>query len=185
MKYKLEIDDENSCFEGWAFLHFSTPLPGYALADSLNRLYDYRLQRIDGLAVGPQAVWPLYRHEDPVRHLIVFLLVPTAPTFPWLDSDKLLIVKGRIADVEVDSIYTDFTTPPHRPEGDLLAREHADLLDSLLAAFTIASPLDLSQHADKNLWQHCNTLLSCIEQRHLDLGNEERELLELTMRQRK
>ncbi len=173
MKYKLDLDEGLFGFVGWAFVHFHTATPGYILADTLNRLYNLRLHRIDDMQVD-DTPWPLFRHEDPVRHLIYFLTA--SPT-----GDKLLIVKGERADDEARFIQTDFSQPATDDDGDLLAREHAQLLDRLLATFTVASRLDFdtppsNRRAAKErtaLQQLLNTMLTYIEQQHLDLSHDE------------
>ena len=184
MKYKLDLDDELFDFEGWAFVHFHTATPGYILADTLNRLYDLRLQRIDDMMLDDNP-WPLFRHEDTVRHLIYFLtehhVPPPASALPWGPGDKLLVIKGDNADPEARFIQTDFSQPPTDDDGDLLAREHAQLLDRLLATFTVASRLDFdtppsNRRAAKErtaLQQLLNTMLTYIEQQHLDLSHDE------------
>ncbi len=187
MKYRLDLDDEPG-FEGWAFLHFHTLTPGYAFADSLNQLYDYRLTRIDDMVLDG-IPWPLFRHEDPMRHLVIFMAERPSSTAdtPWDAGDKLLIVKGEIAETVVHGIYADFTDTPIVDEGDLLARDHAALLDSLLQDFTVANQLDFetipaSRKAQKEctlVIQQCDAILNHIEQHHLDLSDEERMRMEL------
>lgn len=177
MKYKLDLDDLDSSFDGWAFVHFHSPTPCYMLADSLNRLYDYRLARIDEMTLDGVG-WPLFRHEDGVRHLVMFLVDCPEPTG---SGNKMLIIKGKLAEQEARLIHTDFATPPACDEGDLLAKEHADLLETLLADFTVASLLDFdsaptTRQAVKDraaMQQLCNNMLNYIEQHHLDLCQEE------------
>lgn len=187
MKYKLDLDDELYDFDGWAFVHFHTTAPGFAFADGLNRLYNYRLARIDDMVLD-DVQWPFYRHEDGVRHLRFFLIErPVGATAaPWDPTDKLLIIKGENAAQEASLIYSDFTAAAKYDDGDLLAREHAELMDTLLSNFTMANLLDFtttpaSRKATKErslVMQHCDALLAYIEQKHLDLSDEERLRLE-------
>ena len=179
MRYKLDLDDDSSDFEGWAFVHFHSPTPGYLLADSLNGLYDYHLARIDDMPLD-EAQWPLYRHED--NDMVIFLVEhPTAASSPWEKGDKLLIIKGETAQREAQHIHTDFATPPTCEKGDLLGQEHAEQLEMLLAEFTVASMLDFNvtpssrtaikeRAAAKRL---IDGILAYIEQQHLDLRQEE------------
>lgn len=187
MKYKLEIEDEEYDFEGWAFLHFHTLMPGYALASSLNRLYDYGLVRVDDMSLDG-ADWPLYRYEDALGKQLFFLIErpSTAVGAPWEVGDKLFVVKGENAESEARRIVSDFTDSTAVAEGDLLAREHADLLDNLLADFTVVNMLDfsapISRRAGKDralVQRHCDTILAYIEQNHLDLSEEELMRLEM------
>lgn len=186
MKYKLDIDDEPD-FEGWAFLHFHTLSPGYAFADCLNRLYDFRLARIDDMELEG-GTWPLYRYADALEQQLVFLAErPAQADLPWDAGDKLLIVKGETAESTVRAICSDFTEEVTVDEGDLLARDHADLLATLLEGFTVANRLDfettpLSRKAQKEraaVMQLCDAMLAHIEQHHLDLSDEERMRMEL------
>ena len=187
MKYKLDIEDDSTGFDGWAFVHFHSPTPGYLLADSLNSLYDYRLARIDDMPLD-DGDWPLYRHEDNVRHMVMFLVERPATL---LGEDKLLVIKGKNAAAEAWHIHTDFATPPDCDEGDLLGQEHADILGALLADFTVATMLDFdsvpsSRAAAKErlaMQQMCDNMLNYIEQRHLDLTGE--ELLQMQQQARK
>jgi len=127
MKYRLTLDDENP-FEDWSFLLFHTPLPSYALADNLNRLYDYCLTRIDDLQLDT-AAWPLYTFEDTVAHLKYFLIERPVAATVWEQGDVLLVVGGENAAMETDAIYEDFTAEAAEPDPtDLLATEHAALL---------------------------------------------------------
>lgn len=182
MKYKLELTDDSTGFDGWAFVHFHSSTPGYLLADSLNGLYSYHLARIDDMPLGDD-MWPLYRYEDNVRHLVFFLVDRPASFFA---NDKLLIIKGKTATDEARHIQTDFATPPDCEDGDLLGQEHADILEMLLADFTVATMLDLdttpmSRTAAKEhatMQQLCNNILTYIEQSHLDLTKEELLLME-------
>lgn len=178
MKYRMDPEDMTDSFEGWAFLHFSTTLPGYALADSLNRLYDLSLRRIDDLLIDGTP-WPLYHHIDTVAHLKYFLLQRPV-------ADHLLIIAGDTAKLAADQLYEDFTSPAAFDPADLLAREHADLLGQLLAAFTVASQLSFSDTSSSSrkaqkgraaLEQSCQQIIDAIEKRHLDLSDEEASLL--------
>jgi len=188
MKYKLEIEEEEFDFEGWAFLHFHTLLPGYALASILNRLYDYSLVRLDDMELD-DIDWPFYRYEDSLGKQMVFLVERPAAAVeaPWDGGDKLLVFKSENAEAEARRIVDDFTGSPVIDEGDLLAREHADLLDNLLANFTVVNLLDfstppVSRKAQKErllVQRHCDTILAFIEQNHLDLNDEERMRLEM------
>lgn len=187
MKHTLEIEDEEYAYEGWAFLHFHTPMPGYALADSLNRLYDYRLTRQDDMPLD-DVDWPLYRFEDALGKLLFFLVERPvmATTAPWDAGDKVFLVKGENAAAEVQHIFADFTSSAAVDEADLLAREHAALLEDMLADFTVVNILDFSTSPtsrkgtkDRQLvQQHCDMILTYIEQKHLDLSEEEKMRLE-------
>ncbi|MBP5527124.1 MAG: hypothetical protein J6X79_01575 [Bacteroidales bacterium] len=187
MKYKLEIEDDLFDFEGWAFLHFHTSMPGYAFADCLNRLYDYRLARVDDMT-SLEGQWPVYRYEDAVSHQIFFLVERPAAAVdaPWEAGDKLLVVKCENAETVAHHIFADFTSNAAVDEADLLAREHAALLEDLLAEFTVVNILDFSapvasRKAAKErqlVQQHCDGILAYIEQQHLDLSDEERMRLE-------
>lgn len=188
MRYKLELEDDEFDFEGWAFLHFHTTMPGYAFADCLNRLYDYRLARVDDMTLDGVA-WPLYRFEEPLHHSIFFLVERPvqAVEAAWEAGDKVLVVKGETAESLAHDIYSDFTVATDVPEGDLLAREHADLLDELLADFTVVNLLDFStppatRKAAKErlvVQQHCDAILTHIEQQHLDLSEVVRMRMEM------
>ncbi len=194
MKFKLDIEDALFDFEGWAFVHFHTTLPCHVLADLLNRLYHYGLRRVNDMPMA-DAVWPFYRYEDPVRHLIVFLAERPAgaATAPWEAGDKLCVLKGETADEEASCIQSDFTTQPRYDDGDLLARERAALLDRLLANFTVANRLDFdvmpaSRKAQKDrllVMQQCDSILAYIEQNHLDLDREELMRMELIQQLKK
>ena len=183
MKFKLDIEDDALDFEGWAFLHFHSIMPGYVFADSLNRLYDYDLTRIDDMVLEG-AAWPMFRYENAVQHCLFFLVErPAAATeAPWEAGDKLLVIKGEHAETVARDIFADFTGNAVYDEADLLAREHADLLDSLLAAFTVVNILDfstapVSRKAVKERQQVqecCDTMLAYIEQKRLDLTGMER-----------
>ena len=185
MKHKFTLDDDEPLFEEWSFLLFRSSEPAYSFADTLNRLYDYRLARVDDMMLDGVA-WPLFQHHDPVRHLLFFLAEqpPTAVGTPWAARDKLLIVRGETADNIVGAIHLDFTAPPPFDQADLLAREHAALLDSLLADFTVALPLDFATQPTTSkaakeralAEQYCNAILTHIETRRLDLSPEERIL---------
>jgi len=178
MKYKLDPEEEEFDFEGWAFVLFHSSLPGYAFADSLNRLYDYRLQRVDDMVVD-EANWPLYRHEDATRHMLLFLVErpSSAVAAPWEAGDKLLAVKGETAEELARYLCADFTGNTEVDDGDLLAKEHAELLTSLLENFTVATLLDFdtpsatrkSQRERLAVKQWCNGLLDYIECNRLDL----------------
>lgn len=180
MKYRLDLDDE-SPFEDWSFLLFHTSLPSYALADSLNRLYDYRLTRIDDLQLVA-ASWPLYTFEDPVAHLKYFLLERPAAATAWEKGDMLLVVGGENAAMETESVYEDFTDPGVPDPTDLLATEHAALLDELLAGFTMVSPIDFRQPSQGRrrsaAEQCCHEIVEGIEKRHLDMSADERRRIE-------
>lgn len=183
MKYKLDIEEDEYCFEGWAFLHFHTLMPGYAFADRLNRLYDYRLERLDDMPLEGKD-WPFYRYEDALGKTLFFLVERpvTAAAAPWDAGDKIFLVKGENAEKVVQHIYADFTNNAAYDEGDLLAREHADLLEALLTDFTVVNVLDFTttpatRKAVKErqlVQQYCDNMLAYIEQKHLDLGEEER-----------
>lgn len=182
MKHTLELDDEEYAYEGWAFLHFHTSMPGYALADSLNRLYDYHLTRQEDMALDDTG-WPLFRYEDSLGKMLFFLVeVPaSATTAPWDAGDKIFLLKGENAEWTAQHIFADFTSSSPVDEADLLAREHAELLDDLLAGFTVVNILDFStaptsRKATKDrqmVQQHCDIMLAFIEQKHLDLSREE------------
>ena len=185
MKYKLDIDDENP-YSGWAFLFFHTAESGYLFVDSLNRLYDLSLSRIDDMELY-SSPWPLYTHYDSVSHLRYFLTErPADIQAPWAPGDILLAVKGEDASAMADYIYEDFTSQDEAPEGDLRAEEHVELLSSLLSHFTVVQSLDFttplsSSRATKSraaIEQLCNLILNHIEQKHLDLTEEELRALE-------
>lgn len=188
MKYKLEIEEEEYAYEGWAFLHFHTLFPGYALANALNRLYDYSLERLDDMPLEDGS-WPLYRFEDTVGKMLYFLVERPAEAVeaPWDAGDKVFILKGENAAEEARRIVADFTESKPVDEGDLLACEHAELLEDLLAGFTVVNLLDFeaaptSRKAEKErlqVQQHCDRMLAYVEQKHLDLSQEERWRLEL------
>lgn len=182
MKYKLDLEDDIPEFEGWAFLLFHTPLPSYVLADTLNRLYDYRLARLDNLLLGDTG-WPLYLHNDGIGHLQYFLLERPATATVWDDGDKLLVLSGENAEAEAERIYAEFSELPAYDPADLLAKEHADLLTSLLSSFTMVNLLDLAgsdtssrkiQRGRITVKQCCQTIIESIEKRQLDLGDDER-----------
>ena len=189
MKYKLELEEEEYCFEGWAFVHFHTMLPGYALANSLNQLYEYRLERLDDMPLD-DANWPLYRYEDTWGKLLFFLIERPSTTLaaPWDTGDKVLIIKGENSAAAARNIFSDFTGTPEVAEGDLLAREHVDVLNELLSSFTVVNLMDFeaqptSRKAIKEravVQEHCDKILAYIEQKHLDLSDEERWRLEIT-----
>jgi len=188
MKHKMELEDMGFDFEGWAFLHFHSKLPAYAFADSLNRLYDYRLARVDDVPLC-DAEWPLYRYELPQNQYLVFLVERPAMAVDaaWDAGDKLLIVKGETAELMARRIYADFTDSVEVDEGDLLAREHADILAKLLSDFTVVNMLDFeaqpsTRKAAKEfhmVQQYCDAILAHIEQSHLDLSDEVRMRLEM------
>lgn len=188
MKFKLDIEDEQFDFNGWAFIHFHTSAPCYEFADALNRLYHYGLHRIDDMRLGDTA-WPFYRHEDTVRHLIIFLIERPAAalTAPWERDDKLCIVKGESSEEESARILADFTTTPTYDSFDLLARERAELVDWVVGQFTVANLLDFGQEPPSRkakkerlqVMQQCDSILAYIEQNHLDLDCEERMRMEL------
>lgn len=180
MKYRLDIDDDTP-FDGWAFVLFQTTTPAYMLADSLNRLYDYRLARIDDLTT-PSASWPLYTFEDYVAHLKFFLLESPSSGSAWETGDKLLAVAGESAEAEADALCADFNDPEPYDPADLLAAEHAEMLNRLLAGFTIVSPIDFAQmpaHSKRRTIaeQCCREIIDAIEKRHLDMNADERRRL--------
>lgn len=187
MKYKLDLEEEYD-FEGWAFLHFHTAMPGYAFADSLNRLYDLGLERIDDMELDGIA-WPFYIYDDPQHRGLYFMVERPAAssTAPWEASDKVLVVGGENADTIVKRLYSDITDNTPVDEADLLAREHAALRDELLADFTVANILDfdtppVSRRATKDrqtVQRCCDAILAHIEQNHLDLSQAERMRLEM------
>lgn len=189
MKYKLELEEEEYGYEGWAFLHFHTLLPGYALANNLNRLYDYRLERTDDMPLDGND-WPMYRYEDTLGKMFFFLVErpATATAAPWDTGDKVFLLKGENADMAAHHILADFTENLTVDEGDLLAREHADLLNELLAEFTVVNQLDFetppsSRKAAKErvlVQEHCDKILAYIEHKHLDLSEEEKWRLKMT-----
>jgi hypothetical protein len=185
----LDLDDEPSPFEEWAFLLFHTTTPGYLFADSLNRLYDYRLERVDDIPYDG-SFWPLYLHLAPVRRLRYFLVecpAASAQTL-WEASDKLLIVKGSTADDEVQRINDDFAANPQAPAVDLRAQQHRDIILELLEGFTVASILDLSNapapsRSRANAVTHSRTnaithFIDHIESHQLDLTLEEKRRIE-------
>lgn len=190
MKYKLDLDDCDSPLDGWAILHFRTQQPAYAFADCLNRLYGYRLRRLDDMPLEG-AQWPFYHHEDTVGHLKYYLVErpPAATGAPWEPGDKLLLIKGDSAPYVADDLYADFTTTAPADDHDLLAREHAECMDSLLANFTVVTLLSLDGESDTHsrrgqkeraaMQRHCELILTYIEQQHLDLGAAERLRLAL------
>ena len=184
MKHKLPLDDYGLDFEGWAFLLFHTTSPVHLFADTLNRLYDIQLSRIEDLflAVTP---WPFFLHDDPVRHLKYFLAErpAAAANAPWEPGDKLLAIKGENAVSVAKDIYADFTNTAAVDPADLLAKERADLIGELLAGFTMVTLLDLSADTDlrpssskqrQQVEQLCSDLLEYIETKHLDLSDDER-----------
>ena len=83
-------------------------------------------------------------------------------------------------------IYADFTNNTVVDEGDLLAQEHADLLEALLTDFTVVNVLDFTStpatrkaiKERQTVQQHCDKILAYIEQKRLDLSEEERMRLE-------
>ena len=93
MKYKLEIEEEEYAYEGWAFLHFHTLLPGYALANALNRLYDYSLERLDDMP-SEDGRWPLYRFEDTVGKMLYFLVLKAGllPRYGFSEMRTLKVI---------------------------------------------------------------------------------------------
>lgn len=187
MKYKLDIEECENYFEGWAFLHFHTLMPGYAFADRLNQLYDYRLARLDDMTIDGTD-WPFYRYKDALGKTFFFLVERpvTANAAPWDAGDKILLVKGENAETLVQHIYADFTNNTVVDEGDLLAQEHADLLEALLTDFTVVNVLDFTStpatrkaiKERQTVQQHCDKILAYIEQKRLDLSEEERMRLE-------
>lgn len=188
MKYKLEIEEEEYGFEGWAFLHFHTLQPCYALANNLNGLYDYRLERMEDMSLEGVG-WPLYRYEDTVGRMLFFLVERPAGAVdaPWDANDKVFLLKGENADTVARHILADFTERLDIDDGDLLAREHADLLEELLAEFTVVNLLDFesatsSRKAAKErvlVQDYCDKILAYIERKHLDLSEEEKWRIEL------
>lgn len=188
MKYTLNIEEEDYSFGGWAFLHFHTLMPSYAFACCLNRLYDYNLMRVDDVPLNG-VDWPLYRDEDMMKRRFLFLVERPAAALsaPWDAGDKLLIVKGECAETTARQLFADFTGSVTVDEGDLLAREHADLLESLMANFTVVNILDFSTppvtrkaiRERTSVRQHCDALLDYIDQKHLDLTEIERMHLEM------
>ncbi|MBO7100933.1 MAG: hypothetical protein J6V98_02805 [Bacteroidales bacterium] len=187
MKYKLDMEESLDDFEDWAFLLFHTSAPVHLFADSLNQLYDCRLTRIDNLVVA-DAEWPFFQHDDPVRHLKYFLAErpASAVAAPWEPGDKLLAIKGESAAYVAEDIYADFTEPANVDPADLLARQHADLIDELLAGFTMVSLLNLDSEPPKRsaaakqrllVSQFCSDMLEYIDTHHLDLTEDERRLL--------
>lgn len=186
MKYKLELEEEYD-FEGWAFLHFHTAAPGYAFVDSLNRLYDLALERLDDMVLDGVA-WPLYRFLDSQRHCLYLLVErPMAASGPWEPGDKVLVVGCENADATVQRLYADMVGNATVDEADLVAREHADMLADLLADFTVANVLDFSAPAptrkaakERQLVQrYCDALLAYVEQKHLDLSQTDRMRMEM------
>lgn len=188
MKLKLDLEEQDYAYEGWAFMLFHTSVPNYIFADSLNGLYGYRLSRIDDMVLDGSS-WPLYRFDDSLhRRLIVFLAERPADAAdaPWEAGDMLLVIKGENAASEAEAIYDDFTSSKRCEEGDLLASEHRERLQDLLAGFTMAFVLDfddsgLSRKAQKEqalIRQHCDLILNYIEEQHLDLGDDIRRRIE-------
>lgn len=188
MKYKIDPEELEFDFDGWAFVHFHTATPGHTFADSLNRLYNYRLARVGDMPIEGTP-WPLYRHEDNLHNLIYFLVERPAAAgdMPWEGGDKVLIVRGETARSMAEHICADFADSTAIDEADLLAREHADIMADLLAGFTVASRLDFdsplpSRKAEKEraqAMQLCDLILTHIEQKHLDLTREDLMRLEM------
>lgn len=169
-----------------AYLLFHCSEPGYIFADNINRLYDYSFRRIDDM---PDA-YPFYIHSNPVSHKQYFLVEKpeNAPASgSWQPTDKLLIIKGEDALYEAQTIIDDFTDPLPPRSDDLLAIQHAEIRDMMLAEFTVVNLLDFSAPAPSNtraardraaLEAHCNQILNHIEHNHLDLPDHERQLLQ-------
>ncbi len=185
MREILRDDDYESPFDDVAFVLFRSTQPGYSFADSLNRLYNLGLHRIDDITLD-ESVCPFYIHHDPMNRLRYFLVEPRGIA-GWLPDNKLMIIKGENALRTARFIDTDFATPPKADPVDFLAQQHAELLDELLSDFTVATLIDpenppqgLSRKAAREyaqLQDHCLSMLDYIEQKHLDLTDEEQRRL--------
>ena len=181
--YVLDQDDLPPDFDGWAFLHFRTRRPSYLFADLLNRIYGYALSRLDDVEPGG-ARWPMYYHFDEVRHLAFFLIeCPATASSDLLETgDKVLLVLGEMARAEVDKIYFEMVERHTFDPADLLAVDHATLIDQLLSDFTVARVLDFDQLPQKPAQQRrqrqladlMDSLLTSIESRQLNLSPTER-----------
>lgn len=184
MKISIGIEDFAPSLDDIAFVLFRSSLPGYAFADSLNRLYDLDFHRIDDIDIDGTPS-PFYTHYDTTRHLHYFL-VESKDTTICSPGDKLLLVKGENAPDMAQYISDDFSSPAKPDPADLLAQQHAELLDELLADFTVASlvnadqPQGLSRKAAREharLQDHYFKILDYIEEHHLDLSESERSHL--------
>ena len=122
MKFKLEIEDEERPFAGWAFLLFRNADPGFLFVDRLNRLYDYAFERIGDMELSGVS-WPFYYFDDESNGLKYFLLQrPRAATdAPWSPMDKLLLVRGERAGAVAEAICDDFADSVAPDPADFLA----------------------------------------------------------------
>ena len=130
-------------FSDVAFLSILSDMPDFALADDLNRLYDFDLHRVDDAQVGDLAL-PLFLYSDPLRHLTLFLLhlPPAAEGF-------LLLVHGGSCLEVAAAIERDFGTPPAEPHpADLPAVSRHRILARYQDALT---PVSLVQFTDDEI----------------------------------
>lgn len=193
MKFKLEIEDEERPFAGWAFLLFRNADPGFLFVDRLNRLYDYAFERIGDMELSGVS-WPFYYFDDESNGLKYFLLQrPQAATdAPWSPMDKLLLVRGERAGAVAEAICDDFADSVAPDPADILAVQRMAIIEELQAAFTFVTQLDFdiapsSRSAAKEralVEDYCNKILSNIEALHLDLSRAERLRIELEQKYR-
>ena len=184
MKYKLDLDDFGSPFDGWVFLLIHSSLPSFFLANSLDQLYDLPLTRIDDMEIANSGSWTLFHHHDTVRHLKYFLAEAPLQNPSWQWEDKLLLIKGDSAENVADTIIADFASLAPADPQDLISIQHSQILDQLLQSFTVVSLLDLDMEDEERLpakmrkqrlalQQSCSSIIDYIEQHRLDLSDDE------------
>lgn len=146
---KLDLDEEVSPFEGFAFLLFHTATPNYAFVDDLNHLYELALARTDDIEIMGEP-WSMFTYRDPLWQLTYHLIErpSTAATgvTHWGPAEKLLMIKGLNADEIATHICDDFTAShPTGDRTDSRDADHAAILEyyqQSLTAVTLYDPLD-------------------------------------------
>ena len=169
---ELDWDDGESLYDDVSFLLFHSVAPSYAFVDDLNKLYHLNLCRTHDMTLDGKE-WPLFTDCDNMMKLDYYLVekpiaADDGSSF-WTGGHKLLIVKGDRAKALVDRIHDEFSSPADSyDETDLLAREHAELLESLRGGFTtttrITPSLPPSVTLSRKAQRDYNALCHMLEQ---------------------
>ena len=147
--FELDCDDSECQYDNVAFLLFHSVAPSYAFVDDINKLYGLNLSRIEDMNLYGQQ-WPLFSDRDKMMKLDYYLvekpLQANICEALWTSGHKLLIVKGDRSAAIVNTIHNEFCSinDEHDP-ADILAEEHALLLNNMRSSFTTTTCIDPSQ----------------------------------------
>lgn len=145
------LADLSLTFSETAFLLWETHSRNYAFADWFNRLYGLELARQNDLLLSDGSLCPFFVHYDENAALLYILIdnPHSGLLADFANYDKIMLINGRDAFEQQQTIYNDYATHLFPPAADDLLqwRHYEQLLAARQEVYSVHY-FDYSQSAE-------------------------------------